>query len=311
MNNMNNESKNQRSKNSRVGYKSGINNYKTVLVTDLNSAEFAISVDDNGGKLPLLFIHGFPFDGSMWRRTAEVFLSESANYRTIIPDLRGLGKSEFPSSSFRSNEVGFTMEEYADDLNLMLNKLGVTESVIVVGLSMGGYIAMQFAGKYKNRVAGLVLCNTKTATDSPEGKLVRQTLISDIHDSKNKSDVLRSIADSMIPKLFSLKTYSDKPEIVDTVRAMIESNNPQGVSAATWGMMTRDDTTELLKGFDFPTLVISGDEDKFTPPLVMKQLAQTAKRGKYVEITEAGHLSPMEQPEQFATALINFIKEIK
>ncbi|MDR2344462.1 MAG: alpha/beta hydrolase [Planctomycetaceae bacterium] len=302
--------------------------YKTVTLADTKPSPIAFNLIDNGEDIPLLFIHGFPFNGSMWHRVANFLLNNSKpetnkspditthqnnflNYRTIIPDLRGLGKSKLTTLTTNSTKINTAIEQYADDLNAILNNIKVNKPITVIGLSMGGYIAVQFAHKYKNRVNSLVLCNTKTAPDTPEGKLVRQTLINDIDHSINPSnDILRNIADSMIPRLFASNTYSNKTDIVDEVRSMIESNNLIGIRAATWGMMTRHDTTDLLKEFDIPILVIGGEEDKFTPPDIMKQLAQTAKHGKYIEIANAGHLTPMEQPEQFAIALNIFVTEI-
>ncbi|MDR2171945.1 MAG: alpha/beta hydrolase [Planctomycetaceae bacterium] len=292
---------------------------KSVRISGDQSSDIAINLYDGGNGIPLLFIHGFPFDGLMWRRAAEILLRKSLdagdnqgaflNYRTIIPDLRGLGKSELLTRS--PTKTGISIEQYADDLDAILTNLKIDSRVIVAGLSMGGYIAIQFAHRHNVRVAGLVLCNTKTTTDSPEGLQGRQDIIDKIYNSwDTAAGVLDSVADAMIPKFFAAKTYSEKPDIVDEIRAMIKSNNPHGVSAASWGMMKRCDSSEILASFDLPVLVIGGEEDKFTPPDSMKQLAKIAKHAEYVEITAAGHLPPIEQPKSFAIALNNFIKKI-
>jgi pimeloyl-ACP methyl ester carboxylesterase len=287
---------------------------KTLLLED--NVQF--NVYDWGKGIPILFIHGFPFDSSMWHQAASVLLQKQNDdaqtflqYRTIMPDLRGMGKNTLPNTSRTPTQHGIEIDKYADDLNEILDKLEVKEPVVVVGLSMGGYIAMQFVHKYSERVNGLVLCNTKTTPDPDDAKAKRFELIDNITASRdNASQVLEGVADSMIPKLFAALTYSDKPEVVDKVRSMITSNNPQGISAAAWGMATREDTTQFLSNAQCLVLVIGGDEDKFTPPSAMKQLADVAIIGKYVEIPNAGHLPPMEQPELFAIALNNFIKEL-
>jgi pimeloyl-ACP methyl ester carboxylesterase len=223
-----------------------------------------------------------------------------------------MGKSELPITSQGTEMVGVRMEDYADDLNELLTKLAVTRPIIVIGLSMGGYIAVQFASRHKERVAGLVLCNTKTASDSHEAAEKRRELMGKICSSwDNVEQVLRSIADSMLPNLFASCTYSDKGDVVEEVRSMIVSNNPRGVYAATWGMVERSDTTDLLKNINVPVLAIGGSEDKFTPPEVIKGLSQIASKGKYIEIPKSGHLPPMEQPKLFAIALNNFIAEIE
>ncbi|MDR1479666.1 MAG: alpha/beta hydrolase, partial [Planctomycetaceae bacterium] len=268
-------------------------------------------VHDFGDGIPILFMHGFPFDSSMWYSTANILLSANQtqpqkflNYRTIMPDLPGLGQSELPREAPVPTPYGVSIDRYAYELEDVLDELGVKEPVVVVGLSMGGYIAIQFANDYSEIVSGLVLCNTKTAKDSEEVKTKRLDLMDSIRAASpdEAAQILEQIADSMIPKLFAAKTYSDKPEIVERVRSMITSNNPLGVSAATWGMAVRDDTSEFLANVKCPVLVIGGDEDQFTPPSTMKQLAEIAKSSKYVEIPNAGHLPPMEQPQLFAAA---------
>jgi pimeloyl-ACP methyl ester carboxylesterase len=305
------------------------NNSKTILVRDHEGHDISFNVRDYGEGIPLLFIHGFPFDGSMWLRAVDFLLGGSGDnsdvvlpksygkrhpflqYRAIIPDLRGLGKSELQITSKDTELCGVRMEEYADDLNELLTKLSVTQPVIVVGLSMGGYIAVQFASRYSKRVAGLVLCNTKTESDSQEAANKRRALMSQICSlCDDTNQVLESVANSMIPNLFASCTYWGKEDIVEEVRSMIVSNNPRGVYAATWGMVERRDTTDLLKNINVPMLGIGGSEDKFTPPEIIKKLTKIAQKSKYVEIPDTGHLPPMEQPKLFAITLNNFIAEI-
>jgi pimeloyl-ACP methyl ester carboxylesterase len=295
-------------------------NAKTILIKDREGHNISLNVRDYGEGIPILFIHGFPFDGSMWLRAIDFLLGKSdvgqnsfLQYRVIIPDLRGMGKSELPitSNSQEAELSGVRMEDYADDLNELLTKLSVTQPVIVVGLSMGGYIAVQFASRHKERVAGLVMCNTKTTSDTQEAAAKRRELMNKICSSgDNAAQVLGSVADSMLPNLFASCTYSGKAEIVEEVRSMIISNNPRGVYAASWGMVERNDTTDLLKNANVPMLAIGGSEDKFTPSEIIKELANVASKGKHVEIPEAGHLPPMEQPKLFAIALNNFIAGI-
>ncbi|MDR2704532.1 MAG: alpha/beta fold hydrolase [Planctomycetaceae bacterium] len=291
-----------------------------------------VFVEDQGTGQPILFIHGFPFDHTIWSRTCNVL---STDFRVIAPDLRGLGKSELPNgyepNGYESNGYkpsgykpsGYepsdyepssckpsgckpdswsitSMEQFADDLHVLLQTLGISEKVILCGLSMGGYIVMQYARKYGNELAGIVLCSTKTVADPPTVAENRRKQASGLKDGTLE---LRSIADTMIPKLFAEETLKSKPEIVQELRMVIESNNPRGVAAATLGMAERSDTTELLGELDIPVLVVCGLEDQFSPPSEMKPIAQKAKRGKFVEIPNAGHLPPLEQPEQFAVIL--------
>ncbi|MDR3197225.1 MAG: alpha/beta hydrolase [Planctomycetaceae bacterium] len=253
-------------------------------------------VSEQGTGQPILFIHGFPFDHTIWNRTRNILQNE---FRVIAPDLRGLGKSELPDGWNIT-----PMEQFADDLHVLLRILGIEEKTVICGLSMGGYIVMQYARKYRSELAGLVLCNTKTVTDSPAVAENRRKQAAGLIDGTLE---LRSIADTMIPKLFAETTLKNKPEIVRELRAVIESNQPSGVAAATLGMAERSDTTELLGELDIPVLVVCGSEDQFSPSSEMKPLAEKAKHGTFVEIPNAGHLPPLEQPELFAAALKEWI----
>ncbi|MDR2754903.1 MAG: alpha/beta hydrolase [Planctomycetaceae bacterium] len=253
-------------------------------------------VSEQGTGQPILFIHGFPFNHTIWDRTCNILRND---FRVIAPDLRGLGQSELPDGWNIT-----PMEQFADDLHFLLQTLGIGEKVIICGLSMGGYIVMQYARKYRNELAGLVLCNTKTVTDSPVVAENRRKQAAGLTDGTLE---LRSIADTMIPKLFAETTLKGKPEIVQELRAVIESNRSFGVAAATLGMAERLDTTELLGELEIPVLVVCGSEDQFSPPSEMKPLAEKAKHGTFVEIPNAGHLPPLEQPELFTNTLKKWI----
>ena len=272
-----------------------------------------LTVREQGSGTPVLFIHGYPFDHSMWNRVFDAFdktathctsgetgrQSAMKEYRLIAPDLRGLG------SSGPTKSVGPTdMEQFADDLHALLDTMGIMEKIVVCGLSMGGYVAMQFVMKYGADVAGIVLSNTKTGADSPQ---IAENRHFQAENLLEKPDFLKSVADTMIPKMFSAKTLAEKPEVVREMRVMIESNNPQGAAAATLGMARRPDTTKFLKQINVPVLVVCGSEDQFSPPNEMKPLAEIAQYGSYVEIPDTGHLPPMEQPEAFAEVLGGFI----
>lgn len=217
----------------------------------------------------------------------------------IAPDLRGFRQS--PPSDVRQTT---TMECFADDLHLLMQKVGASEKICVVGLSMGGYIAMQFARKYATELSGIVLCGTKTIADTSQIAENRRKQAAALLDG---SLSLADIADTMIPKLFSTATCEQKPELfAELKKIIVESQHVQGVAAAALGMAERPDTTEVLQRLDVPVLAVCGTEDQFSPPSEMRGLAETAKRGVYIEIPEAGHLPPMEQPERFVAVFEKF-----
>lgn len=243
---------------------------------------------------PILLIHGYPFNSQIWNRTSSLLVSQG--WKVMAPDLRGFRKNLLPD-----DQTITTMECFADDLFLLLQQWGVTEKIPIVGLSMGGYIAMQFARKYADHLSSLVLCGTKTTADPPSVAEDRRKQAAGMLDG---TLTLADIADAMIPKLFSVTTHAQKPELISELRNIIlESRQVQGIAAAAWGMAERQDTTEVLRQLQVPVLAVCGADDQFSPPSSMRPLAALAKQGTYCEIPEAGHLLPMEQPERFADVL--------
>ncbi|MDR3232401.1 MAG: alpha/beta hydrolase [Planctomycetaceae bacterium] len=260
-----------------------------------SSANFYVR--QRGGGKPVLFIHGYPFDSSMWEPLFPFFPD---SYRLIAPDLRGLGKSPLPQNTGLTNASISTMEMFADDMAALLDAMDVKEPVTFCGLSMGGYIAMHFAAKYPDRLSALILCGTKTAADLPNAAENRRKQAAGLRAG---TMTLGNVADAMLPKLLSPATQSGNLPVVNAVRSMIESNNPQGAAAATLGMAQRTDTTEVLRQLNVPVAAIGGRDDLFVPPGEMQTLADTAKCGTFTEIADAGHLPPVEQPQQFAKAV--------
>jgi pimeloyl-ACP methyl ester carboxylesterase len=252
-----------------------------------------LAYHDQGLGTPVLLVHGYPFNSLIWARSGSLLASRG--WRVIAPDLRGFRQSP-PTGS----DCITTMERFADDLHLLLQKMGISEKIVIVGLSMGGYIVLQLARKYANRLSGIVLCGTKTVADTPQVVENRRKQATGLRDG---SLSLGDVADAMMPKLISATTKERKPELVTELRnIIIEAQHVQGVAAATLGMAERPDTTGVLRQLEVPTLMVCGAEDQFSPPPEMRGLAEIAKRGTFVEIPDAGHLPPMEQPELFADA---------
>ena len=256
---------------------------------------------EQGSGTPVLLVHGYPFNSLIWNRTSDLLASKG--WHVIVPDMRGFRQSPLPDHSPVT-----TMECFADDLHLLLQKIGITEKVYIVGLSMGGYIAMQSARKYADQLSGIVLCGTKTVADTPQ-----------IAENRRKQAAallagslsLANVADTMIPKLFATATREQKPELIAEMRNIIlESQHVHGVAAATQGMAERLDTTEVLRQLNVPVLAVCGTEDQFSPPSEMRNLAEAAKHGTFVEIPDSGHIPPMEQPELFVGVFEKFRSNI-
>ena len=271
----------------------------------ISVAEIELAVEDHGSGPVLLFVHGFPLDHTMWQAQIDEF---SKRYRVLAPDLRGFGQSTL-------GDGPVTMRRYADDLAELLDRLDVRDKIVCCGLSMGGYIAWQFWHKYADRLAALVLCDTRAVADTPQAKASRAELAARV-----KAEGPQAAADAMLPKLFSPETPSpstvegrgegdadNRRSAVAETRAAILRNSPAGIAAALDGMAQRPDASEMLAGINVPTLVVVGEHDILSTPTEMRGIAEQIPGVQFALIPAAGHMSPLENPGAFNAALANFL----
>jgi len=246
-------------------------------------------------KPPILFIHGFPFDHAMWRNQVAA-LSE---WECLVPDLQGAGFAPAPPSP-----DAYSMAVYARDLIELLDERRV-ESTVVCGLSMGGYVAFELLRQIPQRVRAMVLCNTKSAADAPEGKRGRDALA-----EKARSAGAGAVADELVPKALSPRTLAQDQNVVRDVRAMIERQQVAGIVGALHVLRERPDSTPLLAGIRVPVLVVAGSDDQITPAAGMREMAHAISGAQFTLIQDAGHLSPLEQPAAVNAALRGFLKKL-
>jgi 3-oxoadipate enol-lactonase len=241
----------------------------------------------------IVLVHGFPLDQTMWRGQIE-HLAKSR--RVIAPDLRGFGGS----GAVDPAEV--SMETFADDLAALLDALGIGEPVCLCGLSMGGYIALAFVRKYRDRLSSLILCDTKASDDDAAAKKTREQTALKVLE--NGPDIL---AEAMAEKLFAESTRRQQPEVVKEIQDVIRAARPESIAAALRGMAARPDSTDLLPSIDLPTLVLVGEHDAITTADEMRSMATALPRATFVEIADAGHMAPLERPAAVNAAIDHFL----
>ena len=237
----------------------------------------------------VLFIHGFPFDHSMWRHQLEAL----SRRHCIAPDLRGTGMSEAPADPDE-----YSMAAYARDLITLLDKQRI-DRVVLCGLSMGGYIAFELLRQIPERVRAAILCNTKSAADTPEAKRGRDALA-----AKARAHGARAVAAELVPKLVA------RPEVVREVTAMIERQPIAGIVGALRALRERPDSTPLLGEIRVPVLVIAGEDDQITPAAGMEEMARAIPSARFARIQHAGHLTPLEQPAAVNAELESFLAKL-
>ncbi|HKP00594.1 MAG TPA: alpha/beta fold hydrolase [Nitrospiraceae bacterium] len=262
------------------------------LYADINGLTLAYS--DQGTGLPLVFLHAFPLNRTMWAQQEEAL---SARCRIITLDLRGHGESDAPLWHY-------TLDQSADDVRALLDHLGIRQALFV-GLSMGGYILFAFYRKYAVRVKGMILADTRAQADTEEGRDGRFQMAQTAY-TKGPS----AIADIMIPKLLSPATIQTRPEIVQKVRRMIEGNQISGIAGDLMAMAERPDSVPLLLQITCPTQIIVGELDQTTPSSDAKLMVEQIPSARLAIIPNAAHLANLEQPEAFNQIVAAFASEL-
>ena len=244
--------------------------------------------DVGSGKDVVLLLHAFPLHSGMWSRQIAAL---SASFRVVAPDYPGLGKSTpRPEPS--------TMEVLAEQVLGLLGSVRVDRAV-VVGLSMGGYLAFEIYRQRPGLFRGLALCDTRPGADTPEGAANRETFARNAIEKG-----LHWVADEMTPKLLRPKPDA---AAVREVRHLIGQGTPAGVAAAQRGMARRPDSTPTLSTITCPTLVVVGGEDTLTPPPEAEKMVAGIKGARLARIPGAGHLPNIENPAAFDLALHEFV----
>lgn len=252
-------------------------------------------VDTGGDGTPVLLVHGFPLNLEMWRPQIDAL---GQRWRLIVPDLKGAGGSEGPD-----DPAEYTMDSYADELRALLDELDV-DKVVLTGLSMGGYVVFAFLRKYPERVAALVLADTRAEADPPEG-IEKRTKQQD----QVRAEGTAGLIDALSGALLGEKTRTSNPNVVETARAVMD-NPPRSFIGELEAMKGRPDSTPDLTTISVPTLIIVGEEDGVTPPDASRKMHEHIAGSQLVVIPDVGHLSNLESPEAFNSALEDFLSRL-
>jgi pimeloyl-ACP methyl ester carboxylesterase len=253
-----------------------------------------LACEDTGnptGALPLVLVHGHPFDRSMWAPQLAAF---SAGRRVIAPDLRGYGASPVPDGT----DAVTPLSVFADDIAALLDDLGV-ERCVLGGLSMGGQIVMECCARFPDRIAGLVLADTSPTAETDAGREARNAMA-----DRLLREGMGGYADEVLYKMVA--PYAD-PEVAAHVHRMMTATDPRGAAAALRGRALRPDYRDLLTRLPVPALVVVGTDDEFTP-VPDAEAMHAALPSSTLEVIEgAAHLPNLERPKAFNAALERFL----
>jgi 3-oxoadipate enol-lactonase len=258
-----------------------------------------------GSGDPILYIHGFPVDGSMWEDAARLVHDQRPGWMHIIPDLPGFGRT--PARE------GLTIGQCADALAGVLGEGtearggGGTEGgwsdagrgAVVVGLSMGGVVALDLFRRHRGLVRALVLCDCRAEPETPEGAAHRDEVA---RLAERGPAGVAEVVDGMLPKVFAPGFAG-----AGRWRAVMAASSPAGVAAMARALAARPDSRPLLGGIDVPTLVLVGEMDEITPPEQMRAMHQAIPGSRFAVVPGSGHVPPVERPGAFAAELAAFL----
>jgi len=250
-----------------------------------------IGFDIQGQGTPLLLMHAFPLDRTMFEQQLGAL---SKTVRVLTFDAPGMGESDAAPVS---------IDGIADLAARLLDEHKIHKA-IVGGVSMGGYASFAFARRHADRLLGLVLADTKPEADSDEAKTARREMAKVAREQGSAE-----IAKRMTPKLLGATTLQQRPQVVEQVRRMIEKAAPESIAQWLEALPGRADSTGLLASIQVPTLVIAGEEDAIIPAAGAKLWADEIPRARFVLLPKAGHLPNLETPEAFNQAVEEFLRE--
>ena len=244
-----------------------------------------------GSGQPLLLVHGFPLDHTMWRNQIEYF---SQSMQVIAPDLPGFGKST------QIEIETMEMKSLADELAALVTELRLDSPITYCGLSMGGYVGWQFLKFHQPLVDRVIMCNTRAADDDEATRRGRKLVANQV-----LKHGINEIASHMPLKLLGDKAPNS---LVEEIRQTIRQTPAKSVAEGQLGMARRPNMTAELPEFQMPALLIGGSQDSITPSDEMSRVAEQMPNAKFVDINGAGHMTPLEAPTEFNQIVESFLQ---
>ena len=264
-----------------------------------------VSYIDEGEGDPLLLVHGFPLDHSMWQQQIDFFKTK---YRVICPDLPGFGASEpLVEAGVAASELSFSMGGFADWLIDLLAAIDCPQPVNFCGLSMGGYIGWQFWRRHASRVKSMIAANTRAAADDELVRRARHMAAAQVRVSG-----AGPVANAMVQKLFYIPDGQNALDIgyIASAHQTIRATSTSSIAAGQIGMSQRIDATDWLSEISetgMPMLFVAGEFDEITTPVEMQANAAAVTNAQFEIIAAAGHLTPLEKPAAFNTVVDRFL----
>lgn len=260
-------------------------------------AGHTIAVHAFGKGYPVVLLHGFPLDASIWRPCCEKLAG--LGYEVFAPDLRGFGQSS-------EIEQAISLADLADDAEQVRSILIGDQPYILGGLSLGGYVAFEVWNRYRTHVRALILSNTKPQSDSEEARQARLAMA-----NKALQESTWDAVAPMLSKLLCARTLEHDPATTHLVKTMMSRVPASTVAAIQRAMAERSDFSQQLGAIKMPALIITGEHDPISPPDENKRWGALIPNHRIEIIPRAAHLPQVEATEEFCKVLIDFCESIR
>lgn len=266
------------------------------LIVTIN--QISVSYSDEGPvaapMVPIVFIHGFPFDKHMWQEQIELLKND---FRVLAYDVRGHGQSQLGDELISINVLAADFIKFLDTLCI--------DQCIVCGLSMGGYIAMRAQVDHPQRFKALVLCDTQCAADTEEVIASRNKAIAQMKEGSTTEFI-----NATINNLFATESFSTKLPEIDLIRTVMTNTATETLISTLNAFSAREECCSTLGNIAAPVLIMVGSEDKITPPKCSRLMQSKIANSKMVTIPFSGHLPNIENSDEFNSHLLRFVRDV-
>jgi pimeloyl-ACP methyl ester carboxylesterase len=259
----------------------------------------SLAWSDSGAGPAIVLLHAFPCDHRMWEHQAAGL--REAGWRVLVPDLPGFGSSALPDAV---PSLGVVVDLLASDLM----ELGV-DRMILVGLSVGGYLTMEWLRRYPEMLAGIALCDTKATADTPAALQGRLDMAAIVETEPDRTSAL--LRERMLPVIVGGTTHGERPDVVAMVASWIDAADPGAISWYQRAMAERVDSLVVLSESHVPALVLWGEEDSMSDRAEQDLMLRALRDARFATIAQAGHLSAIENPESVAAELVTFAGAVR
>lgn len=250
---------------------------------------------EEGTGLPVLLLHGFAEDGSVWEEMIPQLKTEC---RLLIPDLPGSGRSTLLAGEPSIDALAGEVKAFVDLLGLA--------SCVLIGHSMGGYIALAFAERYPDHLRAFGFFHSTAHADSEEKRTARRKSIEFIRQHGVAPFIRQST-----PNLFAAGTREQRPDVVENVIRRYSGFSPESLIYYYEAMIRRPDRVKVLQEFAGPVLFIMGAADQVVPyEQALKQCHEPAVSMIHT-LNHSGHMGMLEEPERGSSAIREFINFVQ